>query len=206
MRLLFLSNFYPPFHRGGYEELCQDVALKMRQHGHAISILTTHTGSRRIDKNDIPIYRLLHPEVYPGSYFSSLGFFFGRSKRINQNLTTFQEVVFSEQFDVIMVWGMWNLSRRLLEMAESWSQPKIAYYIADYWPSLPDAYTLHWSAPSSKRLTRSLKQWVGKLIINKMKYDPPPVLKFEHTFCVSQAVRSKLIQEGCIPISAKSDL
>jgi len=28
MRVLFVSNYYPPFEIGGYEQLCHDVALR----------------------------------------------------------------------------------------------------------------------------------------------------------------------------------
>jgi hypothetical protein len=33
MRLLFLSNLYPPYEIGGYEQWCQEVAVRLRERG-----------------------------------------------------------------------------------------------------------------------------------------------------------------------------
>ena len=41
MRLLFLSNFYPPHQLGGYEELCAEVAQGLRARGHTVAVLTS---------------------------------------------------------------------------------------------------------------------------------------------------------------------
>src|SRR5687767_4370547 len=41
MRLLFLSNFYPPVRSGGYDQLCQDVARTLEARGHTLSVLTS---------------------------------------------------------------------------------------------------------------------------------------------------------------------
>jgi glycogen synthase len=41
MRILVLSNMYPPHHLGGYELSCRDVVDRWRTAGHEISVLTT---------------------------------------------------------------------------------------------------------------------------------------------------------------------
>ena len=41
MRILVLSNMYPPHHLGGYELSCRDVMERLRARGHDVSILTT---------------------------------------------------------------------------------------------------------------------------------------------------------------------
>ncbi|WKK70736.1 glycosyltransferase [Rathayibacter oskolensis] len=43
MRLLFLSNLYPPQVLGGYEMTCARVAEAMAARGHAVRVLTTPT-------------------------------------------------------------------------------------------------------------------------------------------------------------------
>jgi hypothetical protein len=40
MRLLFLTNLYPPHGKGGYEEWCQEVAIQLRKRGHEVIVLT----------------------------------------------------------------------------------------------------------------------------------------------------------------------
>ncbi|TMC57252.1 MAG: hypothetical protein E6J26_06520, partial [Chloroflexi bacterium] len=94
------------------------------------------------------VFRVLRPEVSLRPYRATLDFFVGRKRRARENLSRFAKVLDDFDPDVLMVWGMWNLSRRLLVAAESRARPPVVYYLADYWPALPDAYTLHWQAPS----------------------------------------------------------
>jgi hypothetical protein len=41
MRILFLSNLYPPVVLGGYELACSNVARAMSARGHEVRVLTT---------------------------------------------------------------------------------------------------------------------------------------------------------------------
>lgn len=44
MKVLMVSNFYPPHYRGGYEVRCKQVAETMQQRGHEIRVLTSVGG------------------------------------------------------------------------------------------------------------------------------------------------------------------
>src|SRR5207302_8306778 len=52
VRLLVLSNFYPPHHYGGYELSCRDVVERFRQRGHEAVVLTS--GQRVAGVSDPP--------------------------------------------------------------------------------------------------------------------------------------------------------
>ena len=41
MRLLFISNLYPPLERGGYEQNCQEIAVRLQQRGHQVTVLAS---------------------------------------------------------------------------------------------------------------------------------------------------------------------
>lgn len=41
MKVLTLTNMYPPHHYGGYELICRDVMTRLRERGHGVEILTT---------------------------------------------------------------------------------------------------------------------------------------------------------------------
>ena len=41
MKILFVTNLYPPHHVGGYELGCRDVVEKLRARGHAVRVLTS---------------------------------------------------------------------------------------------------------------------------------------------------------------------
>ncbi len=38
--------------------------------------------------------------------------------------------------DVVLVWGMWNLSRTLPVLIETLMPQRVVYYMGDYWPTL----------------------------------------------------------------------
>ena len=40
MKLLFVSNQFPPDSRGGYENLCKEVATAFVDRGHEIAVVT----------------------------------------------------------------------------------------------------------------------------------------------------------------------
>ena len=41
MKILVVTNLYPPHHLGGYELGCRDIVEKLRAHGHAVQVLTS---------------------------------------------------------------------------------------------------------------------------------------------------------------------
>jgi len=44
MRILFITNLYPPYHIGGYEIACKDIVEGLKQRGHTIKVLTSTYG------------------------------------------------------------------------------------------------------------------------------------------------------------------
>ena len=64
MKILFVTNYYPPYEVGGYEQLCRDVATRLAHRGHTVQILTSDW---RVRKDS--------PEVEPGiqACFASAG-------------------------------------------------------------------------------------------------------------------------------------
>jgi glycogen synthase len=68
MKILFVTNFYPPHSIGGYEQWCHEVAQILSTRGHQVSILTSRYGERgtRIDEKGVQVHRLLNLEVVGG--------------------------------------------------------------------------------------------------------------------------------------------
>src|SRR5512136_2081378 len=61
MKLLFVTNLYPPHHISGYEMLCHEVATHFKAHGHQVHVLTSTYGVTQ--KQDEPgVYRRLELE------------------------------------------------------------------------------------------------------------------------------------------------
>jgi glycogen(starch) synthase len=44
MKILVLTNLYPPHYVGGYELRCAAITEALRQHGHEVNVLTSNHG------------------------------------------------------------------------------------------------------------------------------------------------------------------
>ena len=199
MRILLLSNFFPPLHLGGYEGHAAEVAVALRERGHRVEVLTSNWRARSAAA-DPSVRRLLHLEVDLRPGLGTLGFFAGRQRRAAANAACLRATIAATRADVLLVFGMWNLPRTMLAEAESWRRPPLVYYVSDYWPSLPDGYALHWQAPARRRWAGLPKRVVADLI-QRWHRPPPPALAFAHALCVSNALRARLIDAG-LPFTA----
>jgi len=59
MKILVLSDLYPPYYLGGHEIQCKVVADGLARFGHEVSVLTSRFGSRG-EKSSDKIFRSLH--------------------------------------------------------------------------------------------------------------------------------------------------
>jgi glycosyltransferase involved in cell wall biosynthesis len=203
VRILFLSNYYPPHHIGGYEELSAEVAGGLQAMGHEVIVLTSRAGVKK-SEHEAGIYRLLYNDIDNRPFKAAFDFFAQRDKYIRANITYFRSIVNKFHPDIILVWGMWNLPRALLVVAEAEYPDRIVYYMADYWPSLPSAFQLYWQEPARHSGARIIKASLSRMAINKIGHEAPlPQLKFKHTLCVSNYVRETLVKPGIIPDSSR---
>lgn len=203
MRVLFLSNFYPPYELGGYEQWCHEVATHLIDRGHQVWVLTSRYGIRSERKNDAPnVTRELHLQS-DINYYHSIDFFLRRPNQERENIQALRETI--EQFspDILMVWGMWNLSHNLPYWSEQWMPGRVAYFISNYWPADTDPHTEFWRLPTRRpqlAWVKRLLRWVALRQLRREGY--PPQLRFEHAVCCSQHVRDTLVQAGKLPGNA----
>jgi glycosyltransferase involved in cell wall biosynthesis len=198
MRLLFISNLYPPLERGGYEQNCQELAVRLREHGHHITVLTSNYGVRDNAVCEDDVFRVLHLEadVY---HYRPIDFFVRRQAQTRQNRHELRRVIDQVRPELILVFGMWNLSRRIPQWAEEWLPGRVAYYISSTWPADPDIHQEYWSLPARHAWSKVLKLPFRALALKQLKREGyPPLLKFEHAMCVSHYVRKVLLDTRLI--------
>jgi glycosyltransferase involved in cell wall biosynthesis len=205
MRILFISNYYFPFSRGGYGQLCQEVAVELADRGHQVCVLTSCSpngtdGTDIPDDNGVSVYRLLHLEVEAGLVHTIIRLLKDRKKLEEENLNQLRKLVANFQPDQVLIWGMWNVPRSVPALVEQLLPGRVAYYLCDYWLSLPNAYIQRWQASSKRKLTQLPKQLLSKLFVYRLENEPPINLSLEHPICVSRAVRELLVEAG-IPIA-----
>ena len=62
MRILIVSNLYPPHHIGGYELGCRDVVEGLKARGHEVKVLTSTYGVGK-RKCDGDVHRWLETDL-----------------------------------------------------------------------------------------------------------------------------------------------
>ena len=191
MRILFLSNFYPPHHIGGYGMLCLEVAEGLGRRGHTFHVLTsTHGVGRPLTEGHV--HRLLGLE-------SDLHFYQSRDAWLyplvrNRNLRHLRRLLDTVRPDVVFIWGMWCLSKHLAAEAERLLDSRVVYYLANPWPIEANMHQAYWDMPAQRR-GRHLAKQVLRLparIVLRAEWEPVP-LRFQHAPCCSRALHDQLL-------------
>ena len=201
MRILFLTNFYPPYELGGQGRSCQQVVEGLKQRGHSALVLTSRHGIDNQPPEDDEVCRCLYLQMELTPLRHGLIFFTRRRQREKHNLHILQRLLAQFQPDLVFVWGMWNLSHSLPALAEAQCPGRVVYRFAEYWPTLPSQHELYWRAPGRNRVSRLVKEPLGRLALALLARDGQrPALRFEHVICVSRATRDVLVEAG-IPVA-----
>lgn len=198
MRILIISNFFPPARPGGYTQWCHEVAERLATRGHTIGVLTSSYEAAKAPANEHNIYRLLHLEG-DLAYYQPLHFFTRWRKQHRENLASLEHAVNDFAPDLIFIWGMWALSKALPAQAEELLPGRVVYYLSDYWPSALDMHTAYWQSPARHWPTQILKHGLKKVAMSVLAGEGTPGLKFEWVICVSTRVRELLVEAG-VPI------
>jgi glycogen synthase len=198
MRILFLSNFFPPARPGGYTQWCHEVAERLAERGHTIGVLTSCHEMGKATAGEQNIYRLLHLEG-DLAYYQPFHFFTRWKRQHRENLVFLEQTVIEFAPDLIFVWGMWALSKALPALAEKLLPGRVVYYLSDYWPSAVDMHTTYWQSPVQRWPMQVPKRVLGKIAMSMLAKEGQTDLKLEHVICVSARVRDLLVEAG-LPI------
>ncbi len=198
MRILFLSNFFPPARPGGYTQWCHEVAERLAERGNTIGVLTSSYEQAKAPASEQNIYRLLHLEG-DLAYYQPLHFFTKWKKQHRENLLFLEQTVKDFAPDLIFVWGMWALSKALPALAEQLLPGRVVYYLSDYWPSALDMHTTYWRSSTRSWPMQVPKRVLSTVAMSILAKEYQPDLKLEHVICVSARVRELLVEAG-LPI------
>lgn len=201
MRLLFLSNFYPPYAIGGYEQWCQEVATAFSQRGHQVTVVTSRYGlPHGAVQPETPavsrdLYLMSHLD-----YYDPMRFLLRWQDEEAYNRRQLMAAIDKVQPDLLLIWGMWNFSLNLPFWAEQRLPGRVAYYLSSYWPIDLDPHRAYWSedanSPLGKVVKKPLRQWALRRL-RAAGY--PPSLRFEHAVCCSHYVRDTLVAAEAVP-------
>lgn len=178
--------------------LCQEVASYLQERGHDVRVLTSTYGLAG-KQDELGVYRRLALESDPEYYRPQQILRYWSNTRSNRRIV--QELLAELAPDVILIWGMWDMSHQVAAWCEELAGSKVAYYLADVWPSVPGAHEAYWDdaaadGPFGKAFKAVLRLPVHWLLRKEWR---PFELRFEHVAVCSQAVRDELVKAG-IPV------
>ena len=210
MRILFLSDFYPPHDIGGYEQWCHEVATALQARGHDLTVLTSRHGlanghaplPAEPPGHQVRVIRTLFLES-DLNHYQPLAFLLRCARQERANVEQLHRTIDLVRPDVVLVWNMWNLSHFVPLHAERQLPGRVGYYVSNYWPTDVDAHTAYWTRPTRRAVMAPLKAPLRTTALARLRREGyPPRLEFRHAVCCSHYVRDRLVEAGKLPESA----
>jgi glycosyltransferase involved in cell wall biosynthesis len=200
MNILVISNLYPPYGIGGYEERCMQTVNALSKRGHTVHVLTSnHKVENSQTTEHTTIYRKLHVHGFYGHPWLPIHKLY---KLEQQNQAILRDLLDQLQPDLVHVWNMGGISKSLLHTLEADPRP-LVYDISDHWiaRSLKADVWLSWWNDSGTIIRSTLRSLatisgIRKLINAKVPTASVRALKFEHIYFCSQYMRETTTRQG----------
>jgi glycosyltransferase involved in cell wall biosynthesis len=157
MKILAITNLYPPLHAGTFDHHCQAVTEALRLRGHAVSILASSHGLLS-EQRDEEIHRSLHLNGVYG-HPAVTGYFELKSLELHNN-QVLQEAIEHFAPEVVHVFCLHGISKSLLFALHN-SRLPVVYDVFDHWLSADvreDPWLRFWNAPSLPLLAQSTRK------------------------------------------------
>jgi glycogen(starch) synthase len=154
MKILAITNLYPPHHAGTFAQHCLDVTDALRLRGHTISILTSNHGLLSEQRDEDLHRRLLLNGVH--GHPAVTGYLELKSLELHNHQVLLESI---EQFapDLMHVFSLHGLSKSLLFTLHNSRRP-VVYDVFDHWLSAEvreDPWLRFWNSTSLAFLAQS---------------------------------------------------
>ncbi len=192
LRILALSNFYPPHYIGGYELGCRDVVEALRRRGHEVGVLTSTYGLRR-PAQDGQVYRWLRSDLgirasSPARYWLTLF----RNELCARR--AFTRLVARLRPEVVYVWNARFISLAPALMAQRMGIP-VCYYISDEWLAQWEAID-RWRRTPGRAAPYAIKRLLDGLLERIGGRTCPCGLNLDHVQCTSRHLKEAAMAAG----------
>jgi glycogen(starch) synthase len=200
MKILVITNLYPPHEIGGYELRCRDACDRLKARGHEIQILTSDHHIE--DRPAIPephVARKLRIHGMYGNPWLPVHRLYALEKHNHQVLAHEIEAV---RPDIIHVWNMGGISKSLLLRIKKTGIPTV-YDISDHWIARSlraDVWLSWWNAPGSfaRSALRGLLTLTGirRILSNTVPTDSWDSIRFSKIYFCSAFMRDLTASKG----------
>jgi glycogen synthase len=157
MKILALSNLYPPHHGGTSNHRCQSVVESMRLRGHQVLVLTSMHGLKNEQRDSLLERRFR----LNGAFGDPLVTKYADMKALElHNHRVLSETIQQFQPDVIQVFSLQGLSKSLIFTLRNSKFP-IVYDVSDFWISediRQDPWLRFWNSPSIGMMESSMRK------------------------------------------------
>lgn len=200
MKILVISNLYPPHEIGGYEIRCRDVSERLRTFGHEVRVLTSNHQVPGHPSTDEPtVSRKLKLHGMYGHPWLPIQQLYAQEKHNHQTLL--REIA-SFTPELIHVWNMGAISKSLLLQLENTGIP-LVYDVSDHWIAgslAADVWLSWWNAHGSiwRTLGRKILTFLGvrRLLDRSAPTASWSTLRFERCYFCSAFMRDLTVQRG----------
>lgn len=167
MKILFISNLYPPNAIGGYERLCHEMASTFALRGHRVSVLTSSYGGKEQDFPGQEIDRSLKLLATEDNIYKP----FKCSRRDlaaynTHNVKTFKKKLSIERPDAVFAWNLHFFHPSLFKAVQHSGTPTF-FLLTDIWlvSFLNPGFLAHYfstqvygGAPTVRRMRMRIRQ------------------------------------------------
>ena len=193
MRILVVTNLYPPHYIGGYELRCEKITDALRARGHEVQVLTSNHGLSATEQPAVAgIERVLRVHGFYGHPWLGIGplkdLEFHNNRALRETIARFRP-------DVVHVWNLGGISKSLTLTLQGLNIPTV-YDVSDHWiaRSLVGDVWLRWwnrdDAPLPHRLLRAAwtlggvrRRWQAEAPTNPIRH-----IQFSRIYFCSRAL------------------
>lgn len=160
MKILVISNLFPPHYVGGYELRCETAVKALRARGHTVQVLTSNHGVTEAtsEGGTAGVERSLRVHGFFGHPWLGIGAL--RALEFHNNRTV-RAAVARFQPDVIHVWNLGGISKSLCLTLQQLGLPWV-YDVSDHWIArslVADVWLDWWNRPNPSLPARLLRTW-----------------------------------------------
>ena len=131
MKILVVSNYYPPHYVGGYELGCHDVVEGLKAKGHQVQVLTSRYGVDG-EKREDGVIRCFQMHYKADPAMRKMTAFQTTLDHERHNQARFRNLCGAFAPDVVYFWNLGALSKSLVLLAEQAGIPTV-FFVSDDW-------------------------------------------------------------------------
>src|ERR1043166_1958604 len=213
MKILIVSNLYPPYFVGGYELRCSLVAEALRRRGHDVRVVTSSFGlsSPKGEVGDaagVPVHRILRQYHHGPQRPFGRPYFLSRVRPQLKDARRFIRMLDAFKPDIVNWWSVGGLTKAILHIPKYKRIPDV-FWVEDDWIIEEAAQANYMQRPPWAALWQTqdkpwywqgplvglMESWTRKLL-NKGVVTSPAPFSPEHVCFVSEAIRADYESQG----------